>query len=183
MSVYFKYIKGSFAICLATLLICGSFSHIIYFKVQQYSIKKEIKQRLKKGVSTDELFTFTFSKSEIENSKEIEFIEEHEFRYKGKMYDIVYQESLNGKTVFQCVSDEQETMLFAQLDKLVEEQSKSNQEKNQQLFKLLNFQFITSEVSIVKLIPPLNELSANLYHYSLKTWNSKIISPPPQPLI
>ena len=165
------------------MLICRSFSHFIYFKVQQYSIKKEIKQRLKKGVSKDELFTFTFSEYEIENSKELEFIEKHEFRYKGKMYDIVYQERQDNQLVFHCVSDEQETILFAQLDKLVEEQSKNNQKKNQQLFKLLNFQFISGCFPLIDFIPPLNEFSSNLYHYSIQTCDSKITSPPPQHLI
>jgi hypothetical protein len=183
MSNYFKYIRNPFSIFLAILIMCGSFSHIIYFKVQQYSIKQEIKQKLKKGVPKNELFTFTFSEDEIEANKEIEFIEEHEFRYKGKMYDIVYQQRQNGKIIYQCVSDEQETTLFAQLEQLVEEQSKKNQEKNQQLFKLLNFQFIVSNISISKLIFPYNEFSSNLYHYSIKTCDSKITSPPPQHLI
>lgn len=177
---YYRQIKISLAVFLIILLTVGSVSHIIYFKVQQYCIKKEIKQRLKKGVPKNELHTFNFTNAEIKNTNELEFINDHEFRYKGKMYDIVYQETLNDTIIFQCVSDEQETILFTQLDKLVQQQSKSNQEKNRQLFKLLNFHFTPTDYIDFSIHTLIHSKQLSQYNYSVKTWCTKIELPPPQ---
>jgi len=109
------------------------------FKVQQYQVKREIKQRIKKDVPTEELTAIVLTQ---QNSNEFDWEHEREFRYKGVMYDVVKKEIVNKTTTLLfCVTDKQETILFAKLN---EEANKNMESKNngnnplKNVFKLLS---------------------------------------------
>jgi hypothetical protein len=107
-------------------LIWNYIGFFTYFQIEKHAIKKAVKLKLNRSVPENQLHTFQFTENQI---SQLNWYEEHEFRYKDKMYDIVYSTSLdNGAFIFQCVSDEQETKLFAQLNKLI--QNEVNDEKN-----------------------------------------------------
>lgn len=92
----------------------------VSFQVREHYIKKDIKRRIKQGVAEQDLAQIIYKPS-IKN--QFEWKHEAEFRYNGTMYDIVRTEILNDSTqIFHCVNDVQETILFQDLEKLLEEQ-------------------------------------------------------------
>ena len=88
-----------------------------YFEVSHFSLKKEIKSLLKRGVPEDELITFTFNQKEL---NELKWLKKNEFEFNGNLYDVVKTEKLPGsKWKLACISDKQETLLFANLSQNV----------------------------------------------------------------
>ncbi|WP_338814931.1 hypothetical protein V9L05_07025 [Bernardetia sp. Wsw4-3y2] len=108
-----------------TLLLLSLFSfHIlgvyVSFQVREHYIKKDIKRRIKKGVPEEELAHIIYKPS-IKN--QFDWTTKAEFRYGGTMYDIVRTEFVNDSTqIFHCVNDSQETILFKDLEKRLEEE-------------------------------------------------------------
>jgi hypothetical protein len=98
MSVYLWYQMGFF----------------IHFQHEKYLIGKEIKGLIKKSVPKNKLFKFTFTK---EQKAQLIWHKPKEFELNGHFYDIVYsQKDELGNDVYECISDDQETVLFQKLD-------------------------------------------------------------------
>lgn len=97
----------------------GYFGYYFVFKIEQFQQKKELKSKLKKSIPTSELTIFSFNTSSPEFNK-IEWVEKSEFKYKGKLYDIVYQTSNGENKSFYCINDKQEEKLFANLEEHVQ---------------------------------------------------------------
>lgn len=73
--------------------------------------------RIKNAVPKDELIRFHFTQKEADR---LVWLKKNEFRYKGGMYDVVRTNTLENSVVeYWCVSDHQETLLFARLDYFV----------------------------------------------------------------
>lgn len=83
------------------------------FLSKRYAIRKEIKRKIKSGV--DEKDMFFFQLSEVENEPSFYWENDHEFHYKGSMYDVVKRDG----NLVKCINDDQEAKLFAGLDQLV----------------------------------------------------------------
>lgn len=143
-------VKKTFAILLLFTLLFNAVGVVVLFKVQQYQVKREIKQRIKHHVPIEELTTIVLTQ---QNSNEFDWEHEREFRYKGVMYDVVKKESVNETTtLLHCITDSQETILFARLN---DEVKKSMDSKNngshpiKNVFKLLsNIYFPSNEVTL-----------------------------------
>ena len=52
------------------------------------------------------------------NDPEFQRIDEKEFRYKGRMYDVLHETKTGGTTVFICLPDAKESLLFAGLKRV-----------------------------------------------------------------
>lgn len=87
------------------------------FHIQRQRIRKEIKTRIKQGVPKGEMRVFSFSLSG-DDLKNLQWHNDHEFRFEQRMYDVVHRSIQNDSIYFQCIDDNQETVLFAQLDEL-----------------------------------------------------------------
>jgi len=83
------------------------------FLSKRYAMRKEIKRKIKSGV--DEKDMFFFQLSEVENDPSFYWENDHEFHYKGSMYDVVKRDG----NLVKCINDDQEAKLFAGLDQLV----------------------------------------------------------------
>ena len=89
----------------------------ILFKVQQYSVKQEIKRQIQRGVPEAELCAI---RVDAQNDAEVWWLEEDEFFYRGAMYDVVKKRDLGkGETVYFCINDVLEKKLYDNLDALV----------------------------------------------------------------
>jgi len=90
---------------------------IIYFQLKSY-FKKEAFSKLENYIKQEDLTTIILTKYEFENEDEnFHFVEPHEIRYHGKMYDISRIEYDGDKVKIIALSDEIETNLhnlFAQ---------------------------------------------------------------------
>jgi hypothetical protein len=97
------------------LIFCYNvFGYYVVYRVHSFRIKKEIKRKIKRSVPQSELTVFTFSKGE---SEDLIWIENHEFRLDGKMYDVVRKETKNNSITYHCINDTQEEVLFTNLDR------------------------------------------------------------------
>lgn len=107
-----KYI-GFFLGILMLWQIIGLFS---YFEISQLKIRKEIKQVIKHSVPKDQLKVMYFSREEQKN---LIWIKSHEFKYKGRMYDVIERTVTSDGIIFRCIDDVQETRLFEKLNQAI----------------------------------------------------------------
>lgn len=107
--------RSIISIGLSVLFLYYTAGYFITFKAEQYLIKKSVKLRLKSKIPDEELTCFVFNPCS-EAYRQIEWIEKHEFRYGGQMYDIVRQNiDENGLIHYYCINDRQEEQLISQL--------------------------------------------------------------------
>ena len=130
--------RKTIAIFLLLLFAFNTGGFLFVFKIQQIRIRKEVKHQIKIGVPDADLTVIVVSE-EIKN--EIDWKNEGEFSFRGVMYDIVRKSSnKNGNLQLYCITDTQETLLFADLNKQVNKQMETRKkDKNtvNNLFKLL----------------------------------------------
>jgi len=109
------------AFIFCVLLLFSMSGQFIVFKSIQYSVKKEIKRKIKNTVPADELHYISLSKSDAE--KKLNWLEEDkEFIFNGRMYDVVKVVADADTLHFYCINDEQEEKLFAGLEELVQKE-------------------------------------------------------------
>lgn len=92
---------------------------------QKKMVRKEVKRMMIKGLDHNDLITFTFTETQVQN--ELKWKHSKEFEYKGNMYDIVTSKKLDGHYTYTCWLDKKETKLNRELAKLFGE--KWNKEK------------------------------------------------------
>jgi hypothetical protein len=135
----FKQLKKASAILLLFIFTFNWVCFLLVFKVQQYQVRQEIKLLIKQGMPYQELVQISVTAG---NQNQLDWEHKKEFRYKGTMYDVVKTEVINeDSTIYYCITDEQETMLFVNLE---EEVRKNMDSKNKggnpikNLFELLS---------------------------------------------
>ena len=131
--------------CLFLLVIWQIIGFVGYFEISHYTLKKEIKSLLKRGVPEGELITHTFNQNEL---KELKWLKKNEFEFNGNLYDVVRTYKLtNDRYKLACISDKQETILFATLGQNVASNLGDNQHPTplSNLMKILHFPLIVNE--------------------------------------
>jgi hypothetical protein len=118
--------KKLLAILIIGLLLYNSMGYYIVFKTVQYTIKKEIKNQIKHGVPEKDLSLIKVAYNDDHKKADIEWLDKHEFRYKGQMFDVVRYYNFNDTSYYYCINDKQEEQLFSSLDKMVEHHSKKS---------------------------------------------------------
>lgn len=95
--------------------------YLLLFAVLQYRTSSEVKRMLKLGVPESQLTTFAFHTHSLANgSYHLQWLDEHEFRRDGRMYDIVRSFVREDTTYLICINDVQEDQLFEHLDNHVQ---------------------------------------------------------------
>ncbi len=171
-----------FCSMLILLLVFHSAGHFIVFKVLEYKTKKEIKTRIKLGVSEDELVLLKIPKSmEEKPNKYFQRIHEKEFRYKGEMYDIVKKENKTDTTYYYCIHDVKESKLFANLDTLIKNELNSPEKKKELsgLIQILNGNYFKTDIEIA-IKPFISERIFENYSPALILIKNSPLTPPPK---
>lgn len=83
-----------------------------YFEWKRFVITKEVKHAIKQAVPEHQLTQFHFTAHEMQRLK---WVKSHEFILNGHYYDVVKKVRIKNGFFFHCISDNQETELFAQL--------------------------------------------------------------------
>ncbi|MCK6649467.1 MAG: hypothetical protein L6Q66_07415 [Bacteroidia bacterium] len=172
--------KRTIAILLFFVFTFNIAGVIVVFKLQQFSIRREIKRQIKRGVSDEELHVIIVN---TENSEELSWQKENEFIYKGAMYDIVKKETLADSSIaYYCINDKQETELFAHLDELIRKDMDHRSPVGKTAKKL--FQVLSSIFPNEQLALPLHSskpvLLNNSYINNYSTPDISLSSPPPR---
>jgi hypothetical protein len=173
-------LKRIAAILLLSVFVLNLGGFFLVFKIQQRHVRKEIKEQIRQGVPEGEL---TVIKVTPENESELEWEHSKEFEYKGMMYDVVRKIILDETTIlYYCVSDTQETELFAYLEDEIKKSmdtKKDGKNSSKNLFKLLSGIYAQPQ----KHVSPVVETGITFtceysHHYSSP--ELVITSPPPK---
>ncbi len=121
--------------------------YFIGFSIMKYSIKSEMKIKIKKSLNANEYQFFNF----IIISKEKSFKWEEsdkEFWYNGRIYDIV---KIEKSGILKCIDDIQEKKLFQNLESYVNDffEKNSNGKKSMQTINSLFFALFLPSKEIV----------------------------------
>lgn len=172
-----KLFNAFVALFLLGLMFFISSGQLVQFKVRQYHVKQGIKQRIKEGLPEEELDLVKIPLEwEKSWSKDFKWIEGHEFRYKGEMYDVVRQEVHNNETWYYCIKDEKENELFAELEDLLEREM-ADEESDKSTTSSFNLVFLPpKKINTTALY--ICDNAVNFYTFTSITWAH---SPPTQP--
>ena len=108
---------------MAFLILYNSLGYFIVFKSIQYSIRNEIKANIKNSIPDKNLFLIKLTNDEIKSEKrEFRKINESEFFFLGKLYDIVRVRKNADTNYFYCINDAKEEQLLSALGSHVERQ-------------------------------------------------------------
>lgn len=177
--LFIKMKKIIGAIFLTLILIFQFSGGQLLFHIQRSHIRREIKSQIKQGVPKGEMVHFRFSKS----NPNVHWHNDHEFRFENRMYDVVDQESTADSLFLQCITDDQETTLFAQLGKLTNShwnQSPDKKQSQQVASALSTFYLSVKAEYSLRNISPIQLQGFSFYLFNEKCWASSPDAPPPQ---
>lgn len=119
---------------IAPIVVSFSFLHF-----QKQLIRKDVKKQIIAGLNKEDLVLFKFTENQADSL--LEWEHSKEFKYKDKMYDVVYQQKKDGVTFYWCWDDNAETEVIANLNDLLKRDSKTreNRERLANFFKSLFF--------------------------------------------
>ena len=151
----------------------------LVFNANELLCKKEMKLKIKRGLSRSEKHYFAFSTEEFED---LDWKNEKEFVLNGVMYDIIEKIITRDSISISCIDDKQESKLFANLSKQIDQNSDlsaTGKPISKVLLKLLKIEglFIKKEYCVVFTAienPYTVHLTRNLTDFS------NIDSPPPK---
>lgn len=111
-------LKKIFIILMVALLILNSAGYVIIYFQLKSTFKKDALLKLESLINKEDLTTIVLSRYEFENENEdFHFVEPHEIKYFGKMYDITRIEHSKDSVKIIALSDDKEdnlNSLFAQ---------------------------------------------------------------------
>jgi hypothetical protein len=95
---------------LITIVLIQLVGATVYFEASRYAVRKEIKARIKSGLSKKDLLVLTFSKQAFNT---LHWLNRNEFERNGDLFDVVHVKKLSsGAFEIQCISDVKEKELF-----------------------------------------------------------------------
>ena len=167
---------------LLSLFIWQIVGFVAYFEFSHIKLKKEIKLLLKQGVPDNELVSFKFSNTELE---QLIWLKKNEFNLNGNLFDVVERyKSSDGTTHMRCISDKKETILFARLEQTISQNLGDEQSQTpiSNWMKLLKIPTCFSQNSfLIKLLDfQQKEFSSIPCRNNYSLVSTKILSPPPQ---
>ena len=125
-------------ISLLSLHVAG---YYLLFSYQKMQVRSEMKQLIKQSVPETELTRIVISGPD---HKRLQWKDRHEFRYRGFLYDIVRITEHGDTTIYDCISDTQETRLFSNLEDWVQGARDRNE----------NGSFLVKVMQLNSLFPP-----------------------------
>ena len=173
--------QRKYAYFFMTLMIWQLFGFVGYFELSRWQIKKDIKQSIKQGVPISDLTVFTFSTKELD---QLTWVEDHEFKFKGRMYDVVSTKNERYKTKLYCIHDKQEEKLFVGLGDAVSQ--KLNKTKSGKVTFLISSMALLLKnqlISTNSIQMVFAEIMTNNYFVTSNFYTfecSNVDSPPPQ---
>jgi hypothetical protein len=113
------FAKKYVSLLMLVLMFFHGSLELFILKIFQAQHREEINKLIDEDLSEDELVLFNFSKDNFEKGlKHIEWVEEHEFRIEGEMYDIVRKEITSDSVYLYCYHDKKESKLYSGILKI-----------------------------------------------------------------
>ena len=98
--------KKTFSIFLILSFLFNAAGYLLIYSVLQSHLKEIAEEKISASKLENRVTILAFSKSDINDGRsQLKFIDEKEFSYKGKMYDIITEKIVNDSIYFECFSD------------------------------------------------------------------------------
>lgn len=171
--------KKIIGIFLLVVLIAPFLGTYVWLQHEKMVVRKKVKKQLIAGLDKKELVLLTFSNKNIEN--QLEWEHSKEFRFKGKMYDVVYSEVTGNVISYWCWLDKEETKLNKLLSDLVNKALGNDplkQEKEKSFIDFTKTLFYSDPEAWCA------SLDNNILHHHFifsSIYNSWLVSPPSPP--
>lgn len=130
------------AIIFFIIMLSGSsVLSVVAFKYGQKQIKREIKKMIFSGIDPARLECIALPEKDLDRPDGIfQFVDKNEFKYYGRMYDIVRRETRGDTVYFYSIRDEKEEKLIADFIREMKKNNGSNSfPEEDDLMKLLTF--------------------------------------------
>ncbi|MEO6165921.1 MAG: hypothetical protein ABIO46_11385 [Chitinophagales bacterium] len=155
--------------------------YFIVFSISQQHVKTEMKKLIRNGKFTDHYETLSFTEQQFEKLK----IDDHEFLYDGKMYDIVKIVAEGASLTITCILDEKEKELIGKLGNYLYKNQSSHENAGNSsgsLLKFLDTVFIGVPGSTVT--AGQSAILSSFYRlYFYQCPLSAVINPPPESVV
>jgi hypothetical protein len=136
-TIFAFHLKRFSAIFLFLCLTAPFWGSYLFFSVSKEKIRHEVKQRILNGIAREELVRFTFSLQESRES--LNWKDEKEFDYQGRMYDIVETEYRNDTIQYWCYPDQRETSVNLKIKELVARATGTHPQNRETGKRLISF--------------------------------------------
>ena len=168
------------SILLLLLLLYNSGGYVLIYLNLKEIIKEYAVGQLSRHAEQDSLLTIKIPKRELDNPDVFKWVEENEFMYNNKMYDIAKSSERGDTVYFYCIEDKNEIIL----DELFagcfsEDKNETDTEDVKIVLRFLNTEAITN-LFYQNLFIPVKQIQ---YIDSQKLFTSyfpRVITPPPQ---
>lgn len=100
--------RSLLAITLACLLFAPALVSISSLHYRIFQVRKEVKSQMIRELSDDHFVVLTFNLSDLE---ELEWEDDTEFEFHGKMYDVIDADTSENNITYKCWPDSEETAL------------------------------------------------------------------------
>jgi hypothetical protein len=164
-------VKKLIAILVIILLSFAFLGYHLVFSFQIASVKSQMKDFLQKQEQHKDIVLLSLSKEE---SKQLSWENENEFRYKGEMFDVIKKKANGNLVLIRCIPDKKETYLLNEYQK-----NNRRNTSNSTIVQLITAQFILPADHSLK---PAEKLITNYfkdYCSRLQSLASTVLLPPP----
>jgi hypothetical protein len=177
-------VKRLFSFLFLIVFIWQLAGFFIYFEIERYHVRKYIKRAIKQSLPQNQYKQFNFTNEEF---KDLTWINEHEFKMNGRLYDVVKKNKSNVVFSVSCIDDIQETVLFAQLDEATVSNLNNQPEKAplKSFVKVFKLAFIEPDNRFLGLVnfETTNEDNQFFYQTLFSEFKKQKLIQPPQDLV
>ena len=181
---YICWVKRLFLFLFLIVFIWQLAGFFIYFEIERYHVRKDIKRAIKHSLPQNQYKQINFTNEEF---KELTWINDHEFKMNGRLYDVVKMNKSNVGFSAYCIDDIQESILFAQLDVATASNLNNQPEKAplKSFVKLLKLAYVEPYGALtVKVYIEIAEQTNHFFYQSLfSDFKKQKLLQPPQDLV
>lgn len=81
--------QKSLSVFILLALLFNFGGYMVFFYVHLHQIRREAIVKIQNGLEIEDLVKISFGKEELDH---VNWVEDHEFRFEGRMYDVIFSE-------------------------------------------------------------------------------------------
>jgi hypothetical protein len=171
------------SILLLTSILFNISGYYFTFLIIRQGYKRDFINHLRHDNYSEAVLVLRITDDEIlSEHSSFKWMEDNEFRYQGKMYDVISSEKQGNVSVFHCLNDSKEEALMAKYEGLVKhhtDMSLPYKQKSSQLLQQIVKEAATEKRSTLLLFASFNRITP-IYSFSLNTFITLPYEHPPK---
>jgi hypothetical protein len=170
--------KKILAILILLLFWFSIVGYFHIFRLLQEEVRHEIKYSLKQGIPEKDLTILSFS-----HGDRINWVRQgKEFRYEGRMYDVVRQTENDRGVTYYCIDDEKEARLITRMEQLTRDSAQRSSSSSSNSSRILQLifptLFVQNSLCMSQAFGPVTLLSFS-YKEDILSGYPQLFTPPP----